>query len=87
MAGTDTQLPVPDYDRVLLRDLPARLVALSPSQLRQLIDHERQFAARPQVLDLLHQQWEAHTRRDSYRGLKGASSRATPKPPDACATR
>ena len=54
MAATYTHLPVPDYDRVLLRDLPARLAALNPSQLRQLIDHERQFAARPQVLDLLH---------------------------------
>jgi hypothetical protein len=52
-------LPVPDYDRILLCDLPARLEGLDASELEWLLEHERSLAARPAALSLLVQRLAA----------------------------
>jgi hypothetical protein len=56
---TDHDLPLTDYDNLATGSIESRARALDPQGLRQLLDHERTHAARPQVLMMLERRLES----------------------------
>lgn len=45
--------PLPDYDNLAAGSIESRSHALDPDGVRQLLDHERQHANRPQIVMML----------------------------------
>jgi hypothetical protein len=52
-------LPLPDFDHLLLGHLPARIAPLGAEQVQQLLDYEREHADRLAVVAVLEHRIEA----------------------------
>jgi hypothetical protein len=52
-------LPLPDFDHLLLGHLPARIAPLDAEQVQQLLDYEREHADRLAVVAVLEHRIEA----------------------------
>ena len=73
-------LPIPDYDHLLLSDIEHRLKGLDAGSVDRLLEHERAHAARPAAIVLLEQ------RRAQLREAPGAEP-AAGEGPDPTAPR
>jgi len=56
---TDHELPLDSYDNLAPGSIESRSHALDPAGVRQLLDHERQHAGRPQVIAMLQHRLES----------------------------
>ena len=52
-------LPLPDYDSLPTGSVESRARTLDPDGVRQLLDHERQHANRPQIVMMLEHRLES----------------------------
>lgn len=52
-------LPLPDYDSLPAGSVESRVRALDPGGVRQLLEHERQHANRPQIVMMLEHRLES----------------------------
>ncbi|HVV23702.1 MAG TPA: hypothetical protein VHF06_29985 [Pseudonocardiaceae bacterium] len=55
---SETDLPIPDYDRLTAGDLDHRVRSLAREQLQELLDHERRNAARVHVITVLEERMD-----------------------------
>jgi hypothetical protein len=56
---TDHDLPLTDYDNLAAGSIESRTHALDQEGVRRLLDHEREHAARPQIIAMLEHRLEA----------------------------
>jgi hypothetical protein len=54
-----SELPIPGYDELAPGDLAARIRSLDAAALETLVEHERQHAGRPAILQLLEHRLQA----------------------------
>jgi hypothetical protein len=58
-------LPLPDYDSLPTGSVESRVRTLEPEGVRQLLDHERRHANRPQIVAMLEHRLESLESGDS----------------------
>jgi hypothetical protein len=77
---TDHELPLTDYDNLAAGSIESRTHALDEGGVRQLLEHERSHAARPQIIAMLEHRLESLA---SGRAQPSGGDPSTPAPETA----